>query len=142
MFWEKRGQGKEKGKLRAQPENIAQELMMSLFDIALPNQKVVAFQQLRSGAGIIDILLIFPNEYGELEKVILELKVFEDGHKLQDGIEQLAHYMEREETKDGYRVIFSATTGELEEQNRSARNGKMIKDFMININLPNPSSLD
>jgi len=142
MFWEKRTKGKEKGKLRGQPENIAQELMMLLLDMELPNRKVVAFQQLRSGAGIVDILLIFPNEYGELEKIILELKVFEDGHRLNDGIEQLAQYMEREETEDGYRVIFNATTGKLEKQNRSASNGKAIKDVIININLPNPSSLD
>ncbi|HEY1247412.1 MAG TPA: hypothetical protein VGE97_00350 [Nitrososphaera sp.] len=70
------------------------------------------------------------------------MKVFDKNAKLNDGIEQLARYMEHEEAEDGYRIIFNATTGEFEERNRTASNGKIIKDFIININLPNPSTLD
>ena len=138
MFWETR----KKGKLAKNLERIAQGHVMGLLYMGLPNKLVFSFQQLNSGSGIIDILVTFCNEFGELQKVILELKVFEQGHLLQDGIEQTAQYMENEETEHSYRVIFNATGGELEIQSRLARNGKTVKDIVININLPNPSVLD
>src|SRR5262249_15456735 len=99
-------------------------------------------QQPASGSGIIDILVIFSDEYGNLKKALLELKVFEEGHQLNDGIEQTAQYMINEETEHGYRVIFNATKRKLEEQEKATKAGKTIKDIVININLPNPSSLD
>jgi hypothetical protein len=138
IFWKARTDDK----LAENPERIAQGFMMGLLEMGLPNKLVLAFQQLGSGSGIIDILLTFSNEYGELQKVILELKVFGRDHLLTDGIEQTAKYMENEETEHGYRVIFNARKDELESQYRSATNGKTLKDIIININLPNPSSLD
>ncbi|HEY1247411.1 MAG TPA: hypothetical protein VGE97_00345 [Nitrososphaera sp.] len=65
MFWDNRAEEK----LRKRPESIAQGLMMSLLYAMLPNRKVMAFQQSRSGSGFIDIILTFANTYGDLEKL-------------------------------------------------------------------------
>ena len=138
MFWDARTENIISGNL----ERIAQGHMMGLLYMGLPTKVALGFQQLRSGSGIIDILIIFSNEHGEQQKIILELKVFDEGHSLNDGIKQLGKYMENEETEHGYRVIFNATLGELEMQQSLATNGKTVKNFVININLPNPSLLD
>lgn len=138
MFWEAR---KER-RLAKNLERIAQGHIMGLLYMGLPNKLVFSCQQPNSGSGIIDILITFCNELGEVQKVILELKVFGKGHLLQDGIEQTAQYMENEDTEHSYRIIFNATDGELGTQSRLASNGKTVKDIVININLPNPSVLD
>lgn len=138
IFWDSRTRSRPAKNL----ERIAQGHMMGLIEMGLPHKTVIGFQQLRSGSGIIDILLVFANEYGEQQKIILELKVFKEGHLLSDGIEQTAQYMENEETENGYRVIFNAKKEELEVRDGPANNKKVVKDIVININLPPPSSLD
>jgi hypothetical protein len=77
---------------------------MGLLDVSLPETLVIVDQQTRAGAGIIDIILTFHNGH-ELERIILELKVFEEGHPLNDGIEQTFSYMETKKTNKGLLIV-------------------------------------
>jgi hypothetical protein len=135
IFWK----SKEKGKLYPNPERIAQGHVMGLLDVSLPEKLVIVDQQIKAGAGIIDIILTFHNGHG-LERIILELKVFEEGHPLNDGIEQTFSYMETKRTDKGFRMIFDASKSGI-VANPQQRGNKILQDIIININPVTPSSL-
>ena len=104
-FW-KYDKAERKYKWVLSPEKHAKNLLLSFLNGRF-GDSISAFDEIKSGAGKIDIFIVFPSG----EKTLVELKMC--GHRYsktyaQEGIEQLAHYMENKGTKIGYLIVFDS----------------------------------
>ncbi|MEK7728180.1 MAG: hypothetical protein AAB354_07170, partial [candidate division KSB1 bacterium] len=81
-------------------EATAQLLFLSYLDL-LVNGKGWTFKEVASGTGRIDVLCV----YGE-QKEVVELKLWYGARRYNEGLEQLAAYLESENLKRGYLLVF------------------------------------
>jgi hypothetical protein len=81
-------------------EATAQLLFLSYLDL-LVNDKGWTFKEVHSGEGRIDVLCT----YGR-QKEVVELKLWYGARKYEDGLEQLAKYLDSENLNHGYLLVF------------------------------------
>ena len=94
-FWRSR----KNGTLEPSPEKIAQALL-ALFAVGALRNKAIVLRELRSGVGYVDLALI---RSGVLH--LLELKILRNSFR---GAAQLQSYMETEQRREGWLVVFDA----------------------------------
>ena len=92
----------------SKPEKLVKDFLHTFLTGRYKNDMAV-FEEITSGAGKIDILIVTPKN----EKLIVELKMC--GHRYSakyalSGIEQIFHYMENKNAFEGYLVIFDSRT--------------------------------
>jgi hypothetical protein len=81
-------------------EAMAQLLFLSYLDL-LVNGKGWTFKEVESGEGRIDVMCC----YGQ-QKEIVELKLWYGERKYEEGLEQLAKYLESESLDHGWLIVF------------------------------------
>jgi hypothetical protein len=103
-FW--RRNDKNRWQWVSHPERYAQQLLRTFLNGRLENH-IYVFEEVRSGAGFIDILIVSPSE----ESVIVELKMCGNGYSqsyAQDGMKQIIHYMENKNVENGCLMVFDS----------------------------------
>jgi hypothetical protein len=81
-------------------EATAQLLLLSYLDL-LVNGKGWTFKEVQSGEGRIDVMCC----YGQ-QKEVVELKLWYGARRYEEGLEQLAEYLESESLDHGYLLVF------------------------------------
>jgi len=101
QFWKRED---DSYKWRTRPEEAGKELFIN-FLVSRFGADVVVIDEVKAGAGRIDILLLFSRTL----KIIIELKMcgfgYSESYALA-GIEQLYHYMQSKSVSLGYLVVF------------------------------------
>jgi hypothetical protein len=87
-------------KNRSFKEATGQLLLLSYLDL-LVNGKGWTFKEVQSGEGRIDVMCC----YGQ-QKEIVELKLWYGERKYEEGLEQLAKYLESESLDHGWLIVF------------------------------------
>lgn len=104
-FWQL-DKGSQCYKWISHPEKHAKELLLTFLNGRF-GSSIYAFEEIRSGAGCIDVLIIMPDD----RKVIVELKMCGNHYSkayATGGIEQLNHYLENKNAQSGYLVVFDS----------------------------------
>jgi len=105
-FWQYDEQ--KKPKWVSKPEQLAKNYLRFFLNGRFEDS-IYEFEEIRAGAGYIDILIIAPNN----DKVVVELKMcghnYSSGYA-QGGMKQLLHYMKNKETDTGFLIIFDSRT--------------------------------
>jgi hypothetical protein len=104
-FWRSESKGH---KWVPSPEQHAKNLLLTFLWARL-GKSVLIFDEIRAGAGRVDIFVASPND----ECAIVELKMCGNGYSLnyaQEGFTQIRHYMDNKEAKIGYLIIFDSRT--------------------------------
>jgi len=97
MFMKSKGAASKHPDFR---EAFGQLLVLSYLDM-LVNGKGWTFKEVQSGEGRIDVICCYKNQ-----KEVVELKLWYGERKYEDGLEQLARYLESESLARGYLVVF------------------------------------
>jgi len=97
MFMKSKGAASKHPDFR---EAFGQLLVLSYLDM-LVNGKGWTFKEVQSGEGRIDVICCYKNQ-----KEVVELKLWYGERKYEDGLEQLARYLESENLSCGYLVVF------------------------------------
>jgi len=97
-----------KRKWVSHPEQLAKNYLRFFLNGRFEDS-IYEFEEIRSGAGFADILIIAPNG----DKVIVELKMC--GHRYSykyadSGKEQVLHYMENRDATAGFLIVFDSRT--------------------------------
>lgn len=90
----------------SRPEKFAKDLLLTFLNARF-GTSICAFEEIKSGAGRIDVLIIMPDD----QKVIVELKMCGNGYseaRAKDGREQIKHYLENKNAKLGYLIVFDS----------------------------------
>lgn len=104
-FWGKNINSKKR-KWKARPEQHAKNLLQTFLN-GRYGKNLYVFEELKSGAGKIDIFIVSPTN----EKAVLELKMCGHGYSSTYAISgdiQLIHYMKHKQTEIGFLVIFDS----------------------------------
>jgi len=108
-------------------EATAQLLFLSYLDL-LVNGKGWTFKEVPSGKGRIDVLCV----YGQ-QKEVVELKLWYGARRYSEGLDQLAGYLESENLKRGYLLVFDRrekkTRGRKTSEHRVQ--GKRISAWLV-----------
>lgn len=103
-FWQ-RDKVSQSPKWIPRPEKRAKDLLLTYLHAKFASSYV--FEEIRSGAGWIDVLIIMPDD----QKVIVELKMCGNRYSktyAKGGIEQIKHYLENKNAKLGYLIVFDS----------------------------------
>lgn len=88
------------------PESRAQDLLLTFLNGKF-GDSIYAFEEVRAGAGFIDILVISPSN----EKVIIELKMCGNRYSsmyARKGFQQLSHYVKNKNAEVGCLLVFDS----------------------------------
>jgi hypothetical protein len=102
-FWRRTREGY---KWVSHPEQRAKDLLRTFLNARF-GDSTYAFEEIRAGAGVLDVFVVLPNG----EKSVIELKMCGHGYSqswAQGGLEQLSHYMANKGTEIGYLVVFDS----------------------------------
>jgi len=109
-FWQQDKEQKQKRKWISRPEQRAKDLLRVFLNGRF-GDSIYEFEEIRSGAGFIDVLIIAPSR----KKVIVELKMCGNGYSsgyAQGGLEQLLHYMQNKGANTGFLMVFDSRLGD------------------------------
>lgn len=131
MFWESRVEGR----LRPQPEELAQGLLATFADRIIDGHGWLV-QQFSSGIGYVDVGISFGTTLH-----LVELKIYQGGEVIGPG--QLAEYMRNKRRRYGWLVMFDgrppSSKGKLPD--RIQRPEGEVRIVIVDINPAPPSSL-
>ncbi len=108
-------------------EAFGQLVVLSYLDL-LVNGKGWTFKEVQSGEGRIDVLCCYKNQ-----KEVVELKLWYGERRYDEGLEQLAKYLESESLDHGYLVVFDRRESAPKEYTFSehAVAGKSIQAWVV-----------
>ncbi len=108
-------------------EATAQLLFLSYLDLLI-NGKGWTFKEVPSGRGRIDVLCC----YGQ-QKEVVELKLWYGARRYSEGLDQLAQYLESENLKRGYLLVFDRRKKKSRIRKASAHRvqGKRISAWVV-----------
>lgn len=110
----------------SKPEQHAKNLLHT-FLIGRFGHSVSTFEEIRAGAGFVDLFIIMPGG----KKVVVELKMCGlcySQSRAQDGKEQLCHYMKNKQTEIGYLLVFD---GRVRDHAQGFREYELIEEVQI-----------
>ncbi len=108
-------------------ETFGQLVFLSYLDL-LVNGKGWTFKEVQSGEGRIDVICCYRNQ-----KAVVELKLWYGERKYEEGLEQLAKYLESESLDHGYLVVFDRRENAPKEYTFSEHEvaGKSIQAWVV-----------
>ncbi|MGD9099959.1 MAG: hypothetical protein PVF45_05730, partial [Anaerolineae bacterium] len=104
-FWQ-HDKTRKKRKWISRPEQHAKNLLRTFLNGRF-GDSLYTFEEIGSGAGVIDVFIISPGE----ERAVVELKMCGYGYSqtwARGGIQQLTHYMENKNSEIGYLMVFDS----------------------------------
>jgi hypothetical protein len=115
------------------PETEAKKMLLNFLAARIGNSALL-LEEIKSGAGRIDIFIAFSNE----ERAVVELKMCGNGYSLnyaQSGLVQVHHYMENKNAKTGYLIVFDSRTRDFGKDipNDETEEGKRIIAKVIDV---------
>jgi hypothetical protein len=131
VFW----QSRKKGKLRPNPEKIAQALF-AVFTKGVLGNRGILLREISSGIGFVDIGVMFTSTLHLVEVKVLTGKF--------EGPEQLDQYMKAERRNEGSLLIIDALEpgNKLDLPESIHSPSGIIKVYLVDINPNPPSSLN
>ncbi len=116
-------------------EYIGQHLLYAYLDQFVRSVGGNMYMEVQTGRGRMDILLIHNQR-----KYIVETKIWEGKSRYAAGKKQLARYMELEQVKEGYYVVFDHRNNPEPRVETETVDGMSIRSYVIPIIQERPSS--
>ena len=107
-------------------EYVGQYLLVTYLDLFVRKIKGHIYPEVPTGRGRMDILILYRDQ-----KYIVETKLWRGEKRYQSGKRQLAEYLDKENTKRGYYIIFDHRQNPESQTEHDAIDGKEIISYCI-----------